>query len=222
MVSSHQTNISFNARSSLASVVIVGHGFKPDMIQYKGLFGDPANVVSTIEAGTFVYCKFAENSYSYSCEPGRIAISAHSASDFMPNELIEAANTVARDLDQVRAQITVSAIGLNFDGTTESIRNTDSHSGSTLCRSMFREEVIASITNVDASSVLTKATFSWMKNGLRFTIRCEPEEKSKGSNLIIATNAQIMIDGHDTLHSVMGYTSLFITEMEAICERFRV
>jgi len=136
-----------------SSVVLVGEGFSPALIDRHAIFGGYVDRDSLLIAGPMLQCTYLEGQFSVSAMLNRIDFRAHKSDEVMPQELVNVAVYMADFLDNNEPPPQISALGLNHDIIMDTSLLEDSLSGQAFCANLFRDGLISAVTNAESSSV---------------------------------------------------------------------
>ena len=205
--------------SPYSSIVVVGNGFVPGMLDYHELFGGMVDPSSVMLAGPHVRCAYENGRCSFSITPDRIDLRAHSMTDIMPSDLIESTKFVFQVIDGVRSMVQVTGIGLNFDGGFSVTQRTGESPGLALCHGLFKRGLLSSISNTSPRDVWTSVVLSWAEDGLYQSVRIEPENASNGANVYIAINGHKPITSQERIEPVLRLINTFRHQVASIHAR---
>ncbi len=183
-----------------------------DEMALAGKFGPiKSDQIKAGSIGQFNY----EHGYHFSVTPDRIDI-RHSGRYILPNPLVVASKSVARQLEPLRR--VVSAVGINCDADFYS--HEIGMTGNVFCRALTENHLFRRIyegyPNVATSSVTT--TFPSAGGRVQqYNVRFEPDERSEQEDLFVAINAHQNVTGEVKLTEKLD--TIVISEVRAQIEQ---
>lgn len=185
-----------------SSVVFVGR--LPDNIfDERDLFDGQVDPEHRVRVNSVVRCTYASGKYELHATLERVDIIANDP-EIIPEPLLEAAQSVAKEIDAVRKVVPVSGIGMNCD--TILPRHLISESGERYCASLVKPQ-LKSLVGDESLSTMTRVQFN--REPFRYDVRIEPHFLSEGEHLYVAVNGYQALGRTDLLESALEHIDAF-------------
>ena len=179
---------------SLSSVVFVGGGFDRQLFDERELFPEPMGRDYTALGPVGEYNYGPNNSYRFAVAPDKITLH-HNSETILSDELIRAAGQVADALQSRNQGHGVTGLGFNFD--TFYPQSESGLSGIEFCKSLCNGERIQQA--IGSRFHDTQCRVVVLRDGVRYTLRLEPQTASNGANLYVGTNGHQDVGPGDQL-----------------------
>ena len=179
-----------------STVVFVGDGFPITAFDERKLFGGDLDT-DQLRMGPVARYSYSSGTYQFEINRGRIDLKC-TGSAIMPDEVVEAAETVASVIEPVRRVLRVSGFGMNCDTVLD--RMPSGANGAIFCSQLFDPRVS---DLVGASSFEAFGRFRFGYDTMRYDVRIEPHLDSEGEKLFVAVN------GHQEVATTEGLRTKF-------------
>ena len=159
--------------------VVVGDKFDPGLFGDLKPFGIPPDPQGQLVAGPVAQITYGNGVYSFEVAPNRVGLHMN-VPEVFPEPLLDAAYAVAQQIDVVRTAVVVTGLGLNCDAILPVAEG-----GHEYCRMLLQPNSRV----LGASSRVSSVSIQDVYDGVRYTRRYEPANRTEGRDLFLAINA---------------------------------
>lgn len=196
-----------------STLVFVGGSFPPTMFDERALFNgqlDPGQ----IKAGPIGQFSYSSGTYGFAVTPERIDLRCRSAG-IVPDELVDAAELIAAEIQPARRAVSVSGIGMNCDTVFD--HRDIGMTGVKFCNRFVHQPRMQKL--IGTSQIAAAERIMFNKGVMRYDIRLEPDPSSNGDNLLAAINGHQVVGRDDSMKMKLGEVSGFRTYIESFHRR---
>lgn len=174
-----------------STVVFVGGEFPVTVFDERTLFNGDLDP-DQLRMGPIARYSYSSGTYQFTINRERIDLEC-TGPDIVPNEIVNAAETIASAIEPVRQVVRVSGFGMNCNAVLD--QELPGVNGATFCSQLFDLRVHQL---VGASSIEAFGRFRFRYDTMRYDVRIEPHLDSGGEKLFVAVN------GHQEVATTEG------------------
>ena len=202
----------------LSSVVFIGGSFPSTMFNERDFFGGNLDREGQFRAGPTASFRYDSGAYTFELVPERVDLKAF-GQELFPEPLLDAARTVAQQLENVRSAVSVSAVGFNCDAVLP--RSAIGVDGASFCFGLASKALPGL---ADAPLAYTYARLGFERGRFAYDVRIEPYHQSQGDDLFVAINATQRVGSSslDALLDGVGEFEQYVTGFRARLEALDV
>lgn len=198
----------------MSSMVFVGDEFAANMFDERDLFRGELDPEGQVKIGPIAQFSYSSRKYQFACTPVRIDLKGNSA-DVFPDDVVEAANTVAAALEKARRTVSVSGFGMNCDTVFD--RRLLYADGKTFCLDLVNYKMSRYL--FERSSFTAGEQFTFVADSVHFSVRIEPHWESNGERLFVAINGHQIVSKDDSLDSKITRVDVFREYVSSLHQR---
>ena len=200
-----------------SSLVFVGGPFSLSMFDERELFGGDLDSDQVVKIGPFGLFVYSSGKHRFEVRPDRVSLTCVDSS-IVPQEVVEAANTVANRIEPVRQVIRILGIGVNCD--TIFSKEFCGMNGLDFCSRLISPQ-LADLVGGDSMEAIGRIRFA-SDAGLRYDVRIEPHTNSGGENLLVAVNGHQDVNAGEILGSKLNKAGVFTDYVTKLHDRISI
>ena len=184
---------------SNSTIVFVGNGFRRQMIDEHKLF--PADMMKDYVAlHEFAEYHYGTHTFRLVILPDRVIL-GHRSDAILSEELVQAAKQIGSTLTSFQTQGSqVTGLGFNLDTLIPQMH--PGVDGRSFCSNLADADKVRHVIGSEFSHALHQIVV--IKDGIRNTIRIEPDNFSGGENLFLSINGHQDVNQNIDLLTVLG------------------
>ena len=194
-------------KSILNTVVFVGREIVASLLDEKVLCGElgPIDESSQIKAGPVGQFIYSRGQSNLLITPDRIDL-RFPARKIFPEQFVRAARVLAHEVEQIRRGTPITAVGLNCDAVFYS--QEIGKDGVQFCRDLADTDFSRQLLREQSSYSLV-VQFTYRSNAMQYNVRFEPDNGSRGRDLLLAVNGHQEVTARDNLLDKLSETGEF-------------
>lgn len=200
----------------ISSMVFVGEEFAAKMFDERGLFGGELDSDGQVKIGPIAQFNYSAGKYQFACTPVRIDLKCNGP-DILPNEVVDAADTIAAVLERGRRSVSVSGFGMNCDTIFD--RRLIYKDGKSFCLKLVNHSMSEYL--FDRSSFTAEEQYRFVADNVHFSVRIEPHWESDGEHLFVGMNGHQIVSQNDSLESKITIADAFRKYVSALHQRIK-
>lgn len=195
-----------------STVVFVGGEFPIAVFDERTLFGGDLDS-DQLRMGPVARYSYSSGTYQFTINRERIDLEC-TGPDIVPDEVVDAAETIANTIEPVRQIVRVSGFGMNCNAILD--QELCGVNGTMFCSQLF-EPWIHQL--VGASSIEAFGRFRFRDDAMRYDVRLEPHLDSEGEKLFVAVNGHQEVATTEGLSKKLEKVHDFRTYIAALHQR---
>ena len=195
-----------------STVVFVGGEFPITVFDERTLFSGDLDP-DQLKMGRIARYSYSSGTYQFTIHPERIDLEC-TGPVIVPDEVVDAAGTIASTIEPVRQVVRVSGFGMNCDTVLD--REPSGVNGTIFCSQLFDPRINQL---VGASSIEAFSRFRFRHDTMRYDVRIEPHIDSRGEKLFVAVNGHQEIATTEELSTKLERVHDFRTYVAALHQR---
>lgn len=177
-----------------STVVFVGENFHRLMFDEGELFRSERDYREDVVSGPLAQFSYGSGTYRLSVVPDRVAV-VHKADAMLSDDLYRATASVAESIRAHQQPHEVQALGMNVEARLTQVGK--GLSGTNFCRGLTDSATLERLTDARFGEGFIRLVY--YREGVRYTVRVEPDQASAGANLFIHVNAHQNVTGQEDL-----------------------
>lgn len=195
-----------------STAVFVGGEFPVTAFDERTLFSGALDP-DQLRVGPIARYSYSSGTYHFRIYPKRIDLKC-TGPDIVPDEVVDAAETIANAIEPIRQVVRVSGFGMNCDAVLD--QELSGVNGATFCSQLF-DPWIHQL--VGASSIEAFGRFRFRYDTMRYDVRIEPHLDSRGEKLSVAVNGHQEVATTESLSKKLEKVHDFRTYVAALHQR---
>ena len=195
-----------------STVVFVGGEFPITVFDERTLFSGDLDP-DQLKMGRIARYSYSSGTYQFTIHPERIDLEC-TGPVIVPDEVVDAAGTIANAIEPVRQVVRVSGLGMNCDAILD--QELSGVNGAIFCSQLFDPRIHQL---VGASSIEVFGRFRFRYDTMRYDVRLEPHLDSGGEKLFVAVNGHQEVATTEGLSKKLEKVHDFRTYVTALHQR---
>ena len=195
-----------------STAVFVGGEFPVTAFDERTLFSGALDP-DQLRVGPIARYSYSSGTYHFRIYPKRIDLKC-TGPDIVPDEVVDAAETIANAIEPIRQVVRVSGFGMNCDAVLD--QELSGLNGATFCSRLFDSRIHQL---VGASSIEAFGRFRFRYDTMRYDVRIEPHLDSGGEKLSVAVNGHQEVATTEGLSKKLEKVHDFRTYVAALHQR---